>query len=115
MERSRTGDSARILESISRGPQTQARILDKENLFTRHAVPAVLEFFWIVCLHLFAQFTVAEARPFHLFASQMSRTPCDPEAPFGRSMNQMRHRALIRGQICILSPPLPHGLPAQVD
>ena len=41
MERTRAGDSARILESISRGPQTQARILDKENLFTGHAIPTV--------------------------------------------------------------------------
>jgi hypothetical protein len=72
-----------LLESIRAGPQTQTRVLDEINLFSRHSIPALLQLYWIVELLHVVEFPVSEARPFHVFASQISRTPGDVEPSFG--------------------------------
>src|SRR5882724_2643489 len=85
--------SSGILESIARGPQTEAGILDKKNVFACDVIPTLLKPGGIVSLHHASEVTVLESHSFDFCASQMTGAKSDLKAAFRRSMNQVRRGA----------------------
>src|SRR6202167_1479425 len=93
--------SLSISEPAAVRPETQSRIGDEEYIFAINVIVSVSEFLGAVMLKHGVEIGVAEADALDFLLREVSGTPRNLEAAFGRCVDEMSGSTEIAGEILV--------------